>query len=190
MATISLILRTDKPKKDGTMPINFLIIKDRKKTKISTKIAVEPKYCDEKKSRLKPGAVNSARHNSYLHNKLAELQDKILLGETNVKSLTTKQLKNKIYGVTPTAFITFAKNANKKYKEVGQISSYIKNTGILSKIKKYAGENAQLDFQDITPEFLTKYERHLKVSEGNSINTIHKKEDTSENCLMMLIVKN
>ena len=174
MATISIILRTDKPKKDGTFPLNFLIIKDRKKTKISTKIAIEQKYWDEKKSRVKPGATNSARHNSYLQNKLAELQNKILEAETFTKSLTTKQLKKATYGVTPVDFLKFAETVNDKFKQNGQISSYIKNTGILSKIKRFIGEDAKLDFQDIDVNFLNKYEIHLKNNEGNSVNTIHK----------------
>lgn len=54
MATVSLILRTDKKKKDGTMPINFLIIKDRIKTKIATNISIDPKYWDKKRERLNP----------------------------------------------------------------------------------------------------------------------------------------
>lgn len=174
MATISLILRTDKPKKDGTMPINFLIIKDRKKTKIATKIAIEPKYWDDKKSRIKPGATNSARYNSYLQNKLADLQNKILEVETSTKSLTTKQLKKATFGNIPTDFFKFAENVNEKFKLNGQISSHIKNTGILSKIKRYVGEDGKLDFQDIDLEFLNKYETHLKNNEGNSVNTIHK----------------
>ncbi len=174
MATISIILRTDKPKKDGTFPLNFLIIKDRKKTKISTKIAIEQKYWDEKKSRVKPGATNSARHNSYVQNKLAELQNKILEAETFTKSLTTKQLKKATYGVTPVDFLKFAETVNDKFKQNGQISSYIKNTGILSKIKRFIGEDAKLDFQDIDVNFLNKYEIHLKNNEGNSVNTIHK----------------
>lgn len=52
MATVSIILRTDKKKTDGTMPLNFLIIKDRKKTKMATGISIDPKYWDAKKSKL------------------------------------------------------------------------------------------------------------------------------------------
>lgn len=174
MATVSLILRTDKKKKDGTMPINFLIIKDRKKSKISTKIAIDPKHWDEKKCRIKPGATNSARNNSYLQNKLAEFQDKMLEAETFSKSLSTNQLKRLSYGLKPTAFIPFAEKINQNFKDNGQASSYKKNTCILNKIKNYVGENATFDFQDITPEFLAKYEAHLKKNEGNSVNTIHK----------------
>jgi integrase/recombinase XerD len=174
MATISLILRKDKPKKDGTMPLNFIIIKDRKKTKIATKIAIEPRFWDEKKSKIKPGAENSARLNAYLQKKLSELNGKVLEAETDTKSLSTKQLKTATFGVTPTNFIDFAKIVNQKFKDNGQISSYIKNTGILAKIQRYIGESSILNFQDITPDFLNKYEVHLKNKEGNSINTIHK----------------
>ncbi|MFN3342234.1 MAG: Arm DNA-binding domain-containing protein, partial [Flavobacteriales bacterium] len=44
MATISVILRNDKLKKDGTAPLHFLIIKDRRKSKVTSGIFVDPKY--------------------------------------------------------------------------------------------------------------------------------------------------
>jgi integrase len=172
MATVSIILRTDKPKKDGTMPINFLIIKDRKKTKIATSISVDPKHWDEKKCRLKPGATNSARHNSFLSNKLAELQDQVFGHLTVSKSLTARQLKDELYGQPPLDFFNFAQSVFERYKSQGQIGTHDRCQAIINKVKDYLKQGS-ICFQEITPEFLKDYEKHLRGTLKNSTNTIH-----------------
>jgi len=55
----------------------------------------------------------------------------------------------------------------------GKIGTYDKNLSIIKKLREYQN-GITLAFQDITPEFLTKYEKHLKTKHGNSINTVHK----------------
>ena len=172
MATVSIILRTDKKKADGTMPLHFLIIKDRKKSKITTGISIDPKYWDDKKCKIKPGATNSARNNSFLQNKLAELQDQVFEHLTVSKSATTRQLKNKIYGLKPLEIFPFAQEVLDKYKRQGQIASHDRCNVIVNKLKAHVND-APICFQDLTPEFLETYEKHLRVDKKNSTNTIH-----------------
>lgn len=172
MATVSIILRTDKKKADGTMPLHFLIIKDRKKSKITTGISIDPKYWDDKKCKIKPGATNSARNNSFLQNKLAELQDQVFEHLTISKSATTRQLKNKLYGLKPLEIFPFAQEVLDKYKRQGQIASHDRCNVIINKLKAHVNE-APICFQDLTPEFLEVYEKHLRVDKKNSTNTIH-----------------
>jgi integrase/recombinase XerD len=171
MATISVILRKDKLKKDGTAPLHFLIIKDRKKTKITTGIFIDPKYWNTEKAVIKPGAENSARLNSFLKNKLAELQDKVFEHETVSKSFTSKKLKENIYGKKPTDFFSFADAAVADYEREGKIGTYDRCRSIVEKLKKFA--KGPLDFQDITPEFLARYERYLRDELKNKTNSIH-----------------
>ena len=174
MATISIILRTDKIKKDGSAPIHFLVTKDRKKLKISSGFCVLTKHWDSAKCKVKPSEPNSARLNHYLQEKVVELQEKILQQETSTKSLTVLQLKKKIFGAPPTCFIRFAENVNEGNKFTGQISTYYKNESIIKKLKAYVGEGKSISFSDIDVEFLITYERHLRVEHGNSTNTINK----------------
>ncbi len=155
MATISLVLRTDAINQKGEAPINFFIIKDRKLTKIKTGIKIAPQYWDAKKGRIKPNAKNSARLNSFLQNKLSELQDQVFEHETITKSLTSKQLKEKIYGKSPRDFFAFADESCKKYLQENKIGTYDKNKSIIQKLKDY-NQSSSLDFQDITPLYLTK----------------------------------
>ena len=172
MATVSIILRTDKKKADGTMPLNFLIIKDRKKTKMATGISIDPKYWDAKKSKIKPGTTNSARNNSYLQNKLAELQDQVFEHLTVSKSLTVDQLRTKAYGQKPLDFFPFAEEVYGRYKRQGQIGTHDRCQAIINKVREYV-KGKQICFQDITVDFLAEYEKHLRVEKKNGTNTIH-----------------
>lgn len=173
MATVSIVLRNDVINKDGEAPINFLIIKDRKITKIASGIKIDPKYWDKKNNRIKPGAKNSARLNSFLQNKFTTLQDEVYEHETISRSLTTKQIKEKIYGKKPTDFFAFADEAVNNYKTEGKISTYITHSSTIKTLKEYV-KYQSLAFQDITPEFLAKYERYLINTEKLKTNTIHK----------------
>ena len=173
MATVSIILRTDKLKKDGTMPLHFIIIKDRKKSKITTGIFIEPKYWDEKKSRIKPGAPNSARYNSYLQNKLAEMQDEVFEHETVSKSLTARRLKDKVFGKAPTNFFEFSKTVLENYERQKMFGTHDKAQAILNKVEKYHGSK-NLMLQDITFTFLDKYEAYCRDKWDNKTNTVHK----------------
>lgn len=173
MATVSIILREDKIKKDGTAPLHFLIIKDRKKSKITTGLSIEPKYWNDQKQVIKPGATNSARINSLLKNKLAELQDKVFEHETISKSLTTKRLKEKIFGKTPTSFFEVAEKVIAIYGKENRISTMDGAQATLNKIEEF-NKSKNLMFQDITPAFLNQYDSYCRLEYGNGTNTIHK----------------
>lgn len=172
MATISAILRNDKIKKDGTAPIHFLIIKDRRKSKVTSGIFVDPKYWNADKGVVKPGAPNSSRINAFLKNKLAELQDHIIEQETLNKSITAKKLKKEIYGEAPTNFFDFVKEVLAVYEKQNKIGTHDRTQAIVNKIKEFHGSET-LFFQEITPEFLDKYDSYCRKTWENKTNTIH-----------------
>jgi integrase len=173
MSTVSTVLRTDRINKDGEAPINFFLIKDRKLTKIATGLKIDPKYWNAEKGKIKPGAKNSARLNAFLQTKYLELQDQVLEQETTTKSLTTRQIKEKIYGKKPEDFFAFAEEAVGNYKADGKISTSITHASTIKTLKDYVN-NASIMFQDITPDFLSKYERYLQTKQKLKTNTIHK----------------
>ena len=173
MASVTTVFRSDKLNKNGEAPIHFRIIKDRKISYISSGIIIPPENWDEKNKRLKSKHPNSERHNSFLANKFSELQDQVLEFETINKGLTSRGLRDKIYGKKPFDFFPFAEEANEAYLADGKIGTYDKNLSIIAKLKEYtAGRN--ICFQDITPDFLTKYEKYLKTEKENKVNTVHK----------------
>lgn len=171
MASVTAIIRNDKKKKDGTAPIHFQIIKNRKKTKISSGIFVSPRYWDRDKGRVKAGHKNSGRMNALLQNRLAEIQDQVLEAETTVKGISAKAIKNKVLGKVPVDFFSFADELIEKYKTDDMIGTWGKNKSILSKFKKYC-EGQKLTFHDIDIPFLLKYENFMRGTLSNKTNTV------------------
>ena len=173
MASVKIILRTDKLNKNGLAPINFLVIKDRKKSKIATGILIPVENWDEKNNKIKAKHPNSKRLNSFLANKFSELQDEVFEYETVNKSLTSRGLRDKIYGKKPSDFFPFADEVCEEYNEQKKFGTYDKSKSIIAKLREFVG-TTNICFQDVTPDFLTRYETWCRVKKSNKVNTIHK----------------
>jgi integrase len=173
MATVSMVIRKDRINKDREAPINIFIIKDRKTLKIATGIKVKTELWDEKACKVMKGVRNYKRINAFLHAKLVEAETGVLENETSNKSLTAKQLKEKVFGKPPMDFFPFAEQAYENYRLAGKIGTYISSKAIVNQLKNYAKYEA-LKFTDITPEYLAKYEIYLRTEEDLKTNTIHK----------------
>lgn len=171
MASVTIVLRRDKLNTKGDAPVHFRIIKNRKASYIASGIMIPPHQWDEKKNKVKSTFRNSSRLNSYLSNKFTEIQDTVLKHETQSKSLTSKNLKEKVFGKKPTDFFAFADCIVEQYRKEGRIGTYDKNRSVVSKLREY---RPSLTFYDITPDFLMKYEQYLREEHGNSTNTVHK----------------
>jgi integrase/recombinase XerD len=172
MPSVAIIFRKDKLNKKHEAPIHLRIIKDRKISYISTGTMLSEKFWDEKKKRVRSSYPNSARLNSYLSNKFTELQDEIFEHETVLKSLTTRNLKERVFGKKPTDLFVFAKEVIEKYLKENRIATYDKAKSTLNKLSLYLNDNP-ISFQDITPEFLEKYEDYMRSECHNKPNTIH-----------------
>lgn len=172
MATVSIIFRKDKLNKNGQVPVYFRIIKDRKITYMSASILLFPNEWDEKNKKVKKSHPNSARLNSFLANKFTVLQDQVFEHLTVSKSLTVNQLRTEAFGQKPLYFFPFAEEVYGRYKRQGQIGTHDRCQAIINKVKSYVN-GKQICFQDITPEFLAEYEKHLRVDKKNGTNTIH-----------------
>jgi len=173
MATVAIVYRKDKLNKDNEAPVHLRIIKDRRINYVTTGIMIPEKNWDVKMNCIKGKFPNKERLNSFIANKFAELQDQVFEHETVSKSLTTRALKEKIYGKKPSDFFAFADEVVEQYQLAGKIGTYDKNKSIIAKLKDYQ-YGRQLMFQDITPSFLMNYEKHLRQTLGNKTNTIHK----------------
>jgi len=172
MPSIAIVFRKDKLNKKQEAPVHLRIIKDRKISYISTSIMLPEKYWDEKNKRIRSSHANSARLNSYLSNKFTELQDEIFEHETVSKSLTTRHLKERVFGRKPTEFFVFAQEIIERYLVENRIATYDKAKSTINKLRLYLNDNS-ISFQDITPEFLEKYENYMRKDCHNKPNTIH-----------------
>ena len=173
MASVNIVFRKDKLNKKNEAPIHFRIIKNRKTSYITSGIMVHIDNWDFDKCKVKSKHTNSARTNSFLSTKFAELEAQVIEFETTNKSVSTIKLKEHIYGKSPKDFFQFADSIVEQYETQGKISTYDKNKSIIKKVKEFVKESA-ITFQDITPEFLMKYENHLRKEHSNKTNTIYK----------------
>jgi len=171
MASVTIVFRKEKINTKGDAPIHFRIIKNRKASYIASGIMIPPLQWDEKKNKVKSTFRSSSRLNSYLSNKFTEIQDTVLQHETLSRALTSKHLKEKVFGKRPSDFFAFADDIVKQYWKEGRIGTYDKNKSVVAKLKEY---RPLLTFYDITPEFLMKYEQYLREEHGNMTNTVHK----------------
>ncbi|MEQ8552054.1 MAG: tyrosine-type recombinase/integrase [Cyclobacteriaceae bacterium] len=96
MASVKIILRKEKQKKDGTYPLAIRIIKDRKVHYIHTDQSIDQKYWDESERRIKKSHPNSARLNNYLLTKLKDANDIALTLETSNENTSGKEIKRKV----------------------------------------------------------------------------------------------
>ena len=137
MASVAVIYRKDKLNKKGLAPVHLRIIKDRKISYISSGIMLPEDNWDFKQNNIKSKHRNSKRLNSFLSNKFTELQDQVFEHETILKSLTGRQLRDKIYGKKPTDFIIFADKIVEGYNTDDKFRTYNKNKSTIAKLKKY-----------------------------------------------------
>ena len=173
MASVAIVYRKDKLNKKGEAPVHLRIIKDRKTSYIATGIMLPENEWDVKFNRVKKNHPNSARLNSFLANKFTELQDNVYEHQTVAKSLTTKRLKEKIYGKTPTNFFDFGLRVLEGYEKQNMIGTYDKAQSILAKLEKF-NCSKNLMFQDIDPNSLDKYDSYCRKEWENKTNTVHK----------------
>lgn len=173
MATVTLILRKDKINSKGLAPIHFRIIKNRKPSYIASTITILPKEWDPKNNRIKPTHKNSARLNSFLSHKFTEIQDTVFKHETVTNTLSSKGLREKVFGKAPPDFFAFAEEVLLKYKREGKIGTYHKNCSIIMKLKSFHGSQG-ISFYDITLDHLLRYEKHLREHHHNKTNTVNK----------------
>src|SRR5690606_34208257 len=172
MSSVSIVFRKDRINKFGEAPINFFIVKDRRLTKVSLGIKVHQDLWDDKNKRVKSKHDNAKKLNSLISNKFAELQDQVLENETIAKSLTSRQLKENLFGQKPLDFFDFADQVLFDYKKKGAIGTHDGCLAIINKLRSYLGDKT-IYFQEITPVFLTQYERHLRDTLKNRTNTVH-----------------
>jgi len=101
MSSVAIVYRKDKLNKKGEAPVHFRIIKDRKVCYVSSGIMLPEDNWDTVKNKVKSKHPNSARLNLLLSSKYAEFQGEVINKETFSKSLTSKQLRSKVYGSKP-----------------------------------------------------------------------------------------
>jgi integrase/recombinase XerD len=172
MATTKIILKTEKAKSNGEVPLYLRIIKDRKAKFISLGIAILPKHWNDKENTVRKSHSNSVYLNNFLAHKIADAQSVALEMETKSKYVTPKSIKQAITGKTTEQFIPYAERYYTSLDKKGRIASHRRAKTTVEKVKKYIGKT-DFTFDDLNIFFLKKYEEYLRDEIKNAPNTIH-----------------
>ncbi|UPT68986.1 MAG: site-specific integrase [Sphingobacteriales bacterium JAD_PAG50586_3] len=172
MASVKIILKTEKQNKAGEAPLYLRIINGRKAQYISLGFAIKPEHWDDTKQIAKKSHPNSTRFNNFLANKVAEAQGVILDISTSKEIISAKKIKQNILGRVDESFIMYAENYKAQLESTGTYLSYKRVKAILGKLKKYL-DGKDLHFSDITQTWLKGYEAYLKGTLKNAVNTIY-----------------
>lgn len=162
MASIKIVRRKNKQKKDGTAPLALRISKDYKTNYSFLGQYVLAKDWDEVQGKVKRSHPNSTRLNNFLMKKLTEAQDVVF--ETNNK-ISTNEIKNKVKGKghQKSFFLVASERVKMKY-ERETFSVARAELSILYNIEEFLNLKNSYDREKIIDEI--KQRRKDRVSKG------------------------
>lgn len=172
MATIRAVLKKNKKKANGLIPIYLRIIEGEKNTFKSMGIDVPADAWDEKNSKVKSKHPNSVRINHLIAKKISGLEDiRIQLDGKRGIGKEVKSLSNKREKDNKQSFSKFFQEYVDQQKMDKKFGTHKKVESILKKFNDY-NKQRDVPFSKFTLEYLREYENYLR-SLGNSTNTIH-----------------
>ncbi len=163
-ATVKLILRKDKVKKDGTAPIYIRVTANRKSNYVATGISIEPKHWNERKQQVR------ASHDiaPALNARLTELYMQVQQEALDTPSANAVKTSLKSGGGSFSAYF-------KKYiddLEANQFWEWKKYRVTLKKLTGCLGN--EINWKDLDRDALLKFEQCLREKHNNGPNTIRK----------------
>ena len=169
MASVTVVLKRNKPKPNGVFPLYLRIIKNRKTVFESLGINVTEELWDEANKRVKGKYPNSARVNNTIAKKIAEANDKVL--ELDGKAGGVKQIKKELSQKVTGSFVDYFNEYLGELERAQIAGTHRKSKSILKKLTDY-NKQRDISFEELDLQFLKNYEKHLRKL-GNSTNTIH-----------------
>ncbi len=172
MATIRAVLKKNKIKANGLIPIYLRIIEGEKNTFKSTGIDIPADAWDEKNSKVRSKHPNSARINHAIAKKISELEDiRIQLDGRGGLGREVKAISNKKAKDEKLSFSQFFKEYVDQQKIDKKFGTHKKVESVLKKFNDY-NKQREVPFSIFTLEYLKEYENYLRGL-GNTTNTIH-----------------
>jgi integrase len=156
MASVKVVLRKNKQKTDGSIPLAIRITKDRKSRFIFTGQYILEKHWNTNTAQVKKSHPNSARLNHLLARMLAEANEKLIEAETSGKAATSADIKKTIKNASGGSFYDVAEERIRQKDDAGVYSVANAERSILNNIRRFHG-NSDLAFSEITQAFLARF---------------------------------
>jgi site-specific recombinase XerD len=171
MASVDLVLRTDKKQSDGKTPVYLRIIKDRKAKYISLKETVNPDLWLHEAQEVDRKHPNAKWLNAKFLKRKSEAKDFVLQAEERKRNIRTEELKKEIIGGSPIDFFVFGESFIKKYNSSDKIGTYRARKAMLGKFKTFY-KNAPLNLDEFAVSILTDYVEYQRKELKNGNGTI------------------
>lgn len=170
MASIKVVLK-NKANPEGKYPLAIQITVDRKRSLIFLGQYVQKSDWDVKNHKVRKSHPNATRLNNLLKKKISEVNDKLIALDLEGKPISAASIKAELS----------ANSSSKSFFAMAQV--YLDN---LEKSKKYNQHSADkpkikhfkdflkrdIEFKEITPLLLKKYQAYLKAERNVSKRTI------------------
>ena len=149
MATIRLLLRKDKLKKNGEAPVYLRITENRKSRFLNTGISVEPTQWNDKTERVRRSHTQYKSFNDELERLLHQAQSVALdLRSSKRKALTAKAVKQEMAGKGADDFFDYAQRYIDALDVEGKFWEWKKARVLLKKLRAFHPDSS-LDFEEI-----------------------------------------
>lgn len=156
-------------KKDGTYAVYVRIYQDAKYRRVNLGFSIKKDDWNPVRKEVRKSNPNHRIYNTLIKKKTSEAELKQVVGQltNNPTSITTLQLKLK-NEITGGNFLVYANEYADRLKSSGSRRVY---KTVIAKLSEYS---PNLDFVDITREFLLNYKKWLEETKLNKQNTVHK----------------
>ena len=183
--SVKIVLLKKKDLGDGPYPLTIRISKDRKSSYIFVGQKVLESKWDPSNQRVKKSHPNSARLNNLLLQKLAEANDKLLELEANRPEITAKKVRQGLKSKTGATFFKQAEIYLAGLKQSGKYNQESADKPRVNRFKEFLdGEDIQ--FNDITPTLLKRFQSYLKKPYKKGEKTITRGDRTVVNHLVVI----
>ena len=164
-ASVKLVLRKDKTKKDGTAPIAIRVTANRKSKYMSTGVYIEPKYWNEKKQQIRASHPIAASLNAKIKEALYDTQKEALDARSAQAVVTSVKSGG---GSFTGYFEQFIEGLNTQ----DRFWDWKKYRVTLKKLRACLGN--EIHWKDLDRSALQDFEKYLRGECGNSNNTTRK----------------
>ena len=179
MASIKIVRRKNKQRKDGTAPLTLRISKDYKTNYTFLGVYVLEKDWDADKGLVKNSYSNAKRLNNFLLKKITEAQD--IVFEANNK-VTSQEVKNKVKGKNRKhSFFYVASERIKAKYESGTYSVAQAELSMLYNINEFLNLNLNQDKEKITKEIIKRRKERISKSRKGEYSMLDGIKDFNKN---------
>lgn len=174
MASLKLVLRADKVRRDGTAPIYLRITHNRRTRYVKSEVAVEPRHWNAdreevRKTHPKCGPLNDALEHLKASATLANLD----LVKKNNGAASAVALKRVLKGKGTTALLPYAEDFAAEWLAKGKYWEFRKVNVLIRKLREFSGSK-DLAFSDIDRDFLNRFSAYMATKLGNKRSTQQK----------------